>query len=196
MNATAELSPRFTCRVVRQWVSVIGNPATADRNSHVAQCADCQAFFAAGDELEMMLRRDASAQRVVPAASLEDQIIHAVRRSNRPARRSYTPLLSFAGVAAAVAFAFIAMRPTTTGPRAVAANPTNPIDAGTEVGADAEQFSALISDMQPKAVEFLRQDPLQDEVDAVVANARTAVGFLAKNFLPANAQPALAGRSG
>jgi hypothetical protein len=42
----------------------------------------------------------------------------------------------------------------------------------------------LFVELQPRAQAILRQDPLQSEVDAMKSDARTAVRFLARNFLP------------
>jgi hypothetical protein len=57
----------------------------------------------------------------------------------------------------------------------------------------AQQFidavpTELFDEMQPKAMAVLEQDPLQNEVDAMKSDARSAVRFLAKNFLPGSAE--------
>ncbi len=179
MNLAVANSPRFTCRMVRGWISILGDDTRALQSAHVAGCPDCQAFFSAGDELELALRREAAAVRVAPRDTLEQDILRAVRQSARPARRHFTlPVLSLCGVAAAIAAAIVMLQSSVIPPA------TQP--ATTD---------APVADVQPllKAMpQILQQDPLQNEVDSVVANARSAMHFLALNFLPADSAQALA----
>jgi hypothetical protein len=51
----------------------------------------------------------------------------------------------------------------------------------------------LFATMQPRAEALLKQEPLQNEVEAAKADARVAMQFLAKNFLPASAGGAAGG---
>jgi hypothetical protein len=188
MNSAVELPPRFACRVTRGWISVFGNDTSALRSAHVAGCPECQAFFAAGDELELALRREAAAERALPPGSLENEILRAVRASVRPARRSFMlPVLSLGGVAAAFAAAIV-MLPSSTTPQA---SPEELTAAESIAGAVPTN---LLAELRPQAQAILNQDPLQNEVDAVVSNARSAVSFLAKNFLPSDTALALQGR--
>jgi hypothetical protein len=184
---TSDDSPRFVCRVTRGWISTFGSAGAAERSDHVAACENCQAFFAADDELERMLRREAVSERALPSPMLEQKIFHAVRRSTAPApRRSPSPWLSFAGAAAAVALGIVVVR--NSGP---VASGHDPVVAPTAKEV-ADYFADVIPDnlfteMRPQAEAILNQNPLQNELDAVTANARTAVRFLAKNFLTTTA---------
>jgi hypothetical protein len=69
----------------------------------------------------------------------------------------------------------------------VAANNADP-DAAAAVRAVINAVPAdLLAQVQPKAEELLQQNPLKLEADAIASDARKAVGFLARNFLPAAA---------
>jgi hypothetical protein len=189
MNSAVAPSSRFACRVTRGWISVFGNESSALRSAHVASCPDCQAFFSAGDELESALRRDAAAERALPPESLEADILRTVHASARPARRSFMlPVFSLCGVAAAIAAAIMVMQPS-TGPQA------SPEEIkGAKFAVDSIPDN-LFAELRPQAQAILNQDPLQNELDAVVSNARSAVHFLARNFLPSDAPLALQGRN-
>lgn len=187
MKTSAE-TPRFTCRATRSWLAVFSGDEPVN-NRHVAGCEDCQAFFSAGDELEQLLRHDAAAQRVAPSPMLEQKILHAVHRSTAPARRSYaTPLFTLVGAAAAIAVAFVALRPAPPPPVTLA--------DGQQALADLKKLvpTDLFTEIRPQAEAI--QEPLQNELDAIQDNARTAVRFLAKNFLTDHAQQALANNRG
>lgn len=192
MKPSAE-TPRFVCRITRQWLAVFGGEDAASRSAHVAGCEDCQAFFSLGDELESFLRRDAAVARVAPSPMLEQKILHAVHRSAAPERRrSLLPLYSLVGAAAAVAVVFVTLRPT---PQAEPA--LNPVEEGKQALAQVMQFvpKELFTEMKPQAEAILSQDPVQSEIEGLRTNAKSAVQFLAKNFLPADKQQALASRS-
>jgi hypothetical protein len=194
MKTSAD-SPRFVCRVTRGWISTFGSAGAAERSGHVAGCEDCQAFFAADDELERMLRREAVSARAQPSPMLEQKILHAVRRSTAPApRRSPAPWLSFAGAAAAVALGVVVVRNSgsVSSDKSFVAPTAQEL---TQFFGDAIPDN-LFTEMRPQAEAILNQNPLQNELDAVTANARTAVRFLAKNFLTADAQQALAKGNG
>jgi hypothetical protein len=182
-------TPRFVCRVTRGWISTFGQAGAADHNGHVAHCEDCQAYFAADDELERMLRRQAVGERAQPSPMLESKILHAVRRSTAPVpHRAAMPWLSFAGAAAALVLGVVVLRngnqnvPGITNPTGSAPKPEEVVDYIIKsIPAD------LFTEMRPQAEAILNQNPLQDELSAVTENARGAVRFLAKNFLTAEA---------
>ena len=195
-TSAPDSAPRLTCRLARSWISIVGDAATAGENGHVAHCADCQAFFSAGDELELALRRDAAPHRDFVPAGLEQNILQAIQRSARPRRRGLgLPLLSLAGFAAAAAAVALVLRQ----PPESTSTETIVVDAGDVTAAQAfvgEIPANLFATLRPEAEAILRQDPLQGEIDAVASNARTAFRFLAANFLPSNAQPLPQPRSG
>ena len=191
--------PRFACRLVRGSLSIFGDTSTGEPRgpgaSHVATCGDCRQFFGACAELTQALKRDAAREWRDAPAGLEQEIIRAVNRSARDAapasRGSRAAWLSLAGACACAAIAVVVyqqMTPasvlsSTAGPK-VAANAIDP-DAMAVARAVIEAVPAdLFAQMEPKAQELLQQNPLQNEVDAIAADARKAVGFLARNFLP------------
>ena len=189
--------PRFTCRIIRGSRSVLGDTtAGAPRGfgaAHIAACADCQSFFGACDELERALKRDAAREWREPPSGLEQNIIRAVRLSTpEPApRHSRRTLLSLAGATACAAVAVLVYQQRTSSPGTPAAAQenlaVNAVDPATL--AEARQIIAavpadLFAQMQPRAQAILQQNPLQNEVDAVAADARSAVQFLALNFMP------------
>lgn len=176
----------FSCRVARQWSALSGH---APR--HVEACAECRAFFAAGDALESALRRTAHAERIAAPAGFEQRLVNAVNRATRtappPARRTspWIGFFSFAAVAACAALAVVWLRPSDD-PVATDLDATTLATASAVI--DALPFEAL-SELRPRAEALLQQDPLQSEANAVVSDARVAVRFLALNFLPAKAEP-------
>lgn len=139
-------------------------------------------------ELEQALRRDA--QRIDPAvpAGMERRISEAVARSRaelEPAgRMRWRPLalgLALAGMAAAAALVF-ELRPDHP-----AGSGLTPAEA-----AEAAQLAAEVKVMpgrvwaavQPQAEAALAANPLLPDTAALQEDARSALGFLADNFLP------------
>jgi hypothetical protein len=180
--------PRFVCRLVRGSVSIFGDTSTGEPRgpgaSHVAACEDCQQFFGACDELAVALKRDAAREWRDAPAGLEQSILRAVNTAAREAapkpRRSSGAWMSFAAVGAcAVAVTLVYQF-------------RSPADTDLDALATAGQIVAavpgdLFEQIRPQAEALLQQDPLQTEVDAVVSDARKAVSFLERNFLPAPA---------
>lgn len=177
---------RFVCRVVRFWNSADG----ASASHHVATCADCQRYFASCHDLDSALRGDAVQQRQEVPAGLESRIIRAVNASTVPAARptrTQTGLLVFAGAAAAVAFAVVQF-----GPRFFPGHPAADPAVVALVASTDEAVPPMPTWLAnpPSARELLEKNPLQKEVDCVYSDARSAVNFLAKNFLPNTPEPA------
>ena len=187
--------PRFNCRLARAALSILGDASAGEPRGwgagHVAACADCQRFFHAAGDLEPALRRDAVDRWQDAPAGLEQEIIRAVRQA-APERTSRTPRrawLSLAGAMACVAVAALVYQRTPparifpTSPTATA----TPVDSST-LAAARQLIGAvpgdLFAQMQPEAQAILRADPLQGEVEAMKSDARAAVRFLARNFLP------------
>jgi len=178
--------PRFICRLVRFWSPLTGGASSR----HTAACADCQRYFAVCDSLESSLRHGASQQREGTPHGLEQRIIRAVNLSKPPPSTSLLRpgLLALTGIAAAVALAVIQFtKPPYPAHAYVPAVDVLGPAAGT-VAADTtpgiEWDKAL-----PAASAFLQQDPLKDEAKSVYHDAKSAVNFLAQNFLPTSAQP-------
>ena len=210
MKTTTHETPRFTCRLARSTLAILGDTTAGEPRGpgagHVAACADCQEFFSACNELDHALKRDAVRAWQEAPIDLEQKILHAVNRAApQPARReSRVGTWSLSAAVACAALAVMLYRPatpptasptTSTAPRTEnAAGATNGVVTKVDpsVLALARQWVAavptdLFAEMQPKAVALLQQDPYQTEVNAVKSDARTAMRFLAANFLPAAA---------
>jgi hypothetical protein len=193
MNSLSSSQPRFRCQVVRAGRALFDH--AGDR--HVASCPDCQAYERAAGGLEAELRREGNALRRLspaPSAELSRRIQRAIREEGIAAEshlgrggRAVWLAGSFAA-AAALALAFYVQRPTSPG-RSGASE-----DAAAVV-AVVEQLSVKLRDtVIPAGAEIVADNPLQRELDAVYSDARSAIDFLAMNFLPpvttASAAPA------
>ena len=188
--------PRFTCRLVRGGLSIFGDTSgpvpRGPGAAHVAACADCQQFFGACDDLAVALKRDAAREWREAPASLEQNIMRGVKLSSRAAapvaRGTWVSFAAAAACAVAVVLVYQARMPSGSTLPATGTNVASPsIDPGA-LAAAQEIIAAvpgdLFAQMQPKAQEILQQDPMQQEVDAIASDARKAVAFLARNFLP------------
>ena len=175
-------SPRWSCQLVRTWSALTDRPPLGGGfgSSHIANCADCQRHFSAADSLDAALRHEASAQRRQPSAWLEQRIMQEIGQSTPPPRRegSWTGFAAFAGVAAAVALVsvvYFRATPSDSKPKIATMHthmPTSPLTA--------------LAELSTPVASALKRDPLQAEADSVYADARSAVRFLAVNFLPDN----------
>jgi hypothetical protein len=178
---------RWSCRWLRLRASVFGrDDRVTPSSSHLAHCPDCQAYFAAQQHLTTQLRQHAAQQGKVPPAGLETRIIHAVARATPAARRRPViglPMGVLAGAAAAVAmalwFAGGGVWPGRAHDQVIADRRAATDRVGNEA-LPAPSLTALTAPVE----QLLQQNPLQDEVDHVYSDARSAVRFLAMNFLP------------
>lgn len=168
MIAKRETTP-WSCRLVRIFGCGTG--------AHVARCPDCQQYFNAVDNLDAALRRDAHAQREPAPRGLEARILRELEQNAVPAStRAWFgfPTLAFGAAATCVLAVFWfnwMQNPTQLAPTSnVAVNP-----AGAE----------SISQLAPSVESLVSEGSLQTEVDSMYADARSAVRFLAANFLPA-----------
>ena len=75
----------LVCRWTRFRAALTDNPTVTARG-HCTTCADCWEYFAAVDQLENTLRREATATTSVPG-TLERRILNAVQHSSREERR-------------------------------------------------------------------------------------------------------------
>lgn len=187
-NSPSSLRPRLICRAIRA-ARVFSDRAGGD---HLDGCVDCQAFFRPAEQFEFELRREASARRhaaVEPATELERSILRAVREERAAApravveKRSPSPLWSLGAVAAAAIVALVYFqRPATS-----LSHPAVPDDAVAVVDA-VEDLSVKITDtVIPEAGAMVANNPLQRELGSVYTDARSALNFLALNFLPSGA---------
>ncbi len=178
MKTPATRSPSLSCRIVRGWISVFGGDvSTAEAkglgSGHLASCEECQRYFNACNALDRALMRDARVEPGVPEG-LEQRIARAVHRSKPEPRPRRVPNMTaiFAGVAACVALAVVLVRQQSVVP---------------DVKSIEDSFvfeSQVWAKLNPSADAVLSGDPLQKEVDAVVSDARSALRFLERNFMP------------
>jgi len=184
MSTTPSSRPRFVCRIVRLWYSVLG-PTVGGRSRHLATCADCRQFFHAADDLESALRRDAGRYAPVPPEGIERRIMQAVERSTRTARPARSPLaliLAGSAVAAVVLIAFFVKNPAFPGHGGSTTNQTVQVSDALVV---ARSISTLWQNsIVPSAQTLVADNPLQHELDSVYSDTRSALNFLALNFLP------------
>ncbi len=181
---------KLACRLARLSSTLRDDAAPR----HAATCPACQAYFAAQSGLETELRRSAPAARGATPDDLERGIMAAVHRSRAPepeARRSL-PWGTFAtfGTAAAVIVlgALYFQRSGQPASREIAA---------ADAQALLQSVSSLSADFSgrvlPTAGALVTDNPLQAEATAVYQSARSALDFLALNFLPTAAEPASRG---
>jgi hypothetical protein len=188
MNNITSARPRLTCRVVRYRRALFDNTGSA----HLSACADCQAFFRATDEQDLALHHAALAMRRAepePSPEWERTVLRAVREASAkaaPARaRSRTPVWAMGAVAAAAITAvFYLQRPGT--PDSVT---TNPEDALAVVDAVENLSVKLTGTVIPATGAMVADNPLQRELGSVYSDARSALDFLALNFLPTASRP-------
>ena len=195
MTAKTQISshqsrPRLMCRLVRQWSAIISH----DKPSHVRACPDCQAYFQRRDDFEQALHDDAvemSAVNFAASSNLDTKIIRAIRemRPHETQTRSRLPSRSWtvAAVAAAAATAVVAVwlrvdPLSNSAPRVAVTTPAD--DAAVIIKTVEELSTELVSSMIPAAGAAVAENPLQRELGSVYSDMRSALDFLAMNFLP------------
>lgn len=176
--------PRLICRVVRPWNTVAGGGAR-----HLETCPDCQAYFAAAGAIERTLHREASAWSAAttpaPSTGFEQRLLHAVRPPVTPKRSRVAHLGWMAATALTAAIAVALFRPAgSTADKATAA------DAVLLAEAVSQASRGLVERMIPTTGALVADNPLQREFGAIRSDARSALRFLAMNFLPAPSQDA------
>ncbi len=190
MNTTPTESPRLLCRAVRWWAALTDS-GTATATGHRANCPACRAYFDSLAALETRLRHDAHALTSTAPAGLEPRIAAAVRRAQSPAPvRHRQPLVWWAaGVTTATAAAALALvmnrspSPAPTGAEAEPAEIAAVFKALTE-------FPSQLDQLLPRpGTRMGGADPLDHELGNVKADARSALAFLAANFLPIRHEP-------
>lgn len=173
-------SPRFTCRVARGCVAVFGDTTGGEPRgpgaAHVAVCADCQVYFAACNELDAALTRGATHAWQEAPSRLEQDIMRAVRQSAPVPRESRRIWFALAGTATAAVVTLVVFQRQFSFSPAIG-------DVNTPKTAEVSA-QQLWTTLEPSAGAVIDGEPLNNEVDAVVSDARTAVHFLALNFLP------------
>ncbi len=189
--STPNPTPRLRCRCVRAWCALGGSAA-----GHLAQCAECRTYFAAGETLDAALRRDAAINREPADPERVRDILQAVRTSVAPTeareRRSWSALWPIATAAAAAA---VVVGFSLRG-RGEVMPPGNSTTEARVLADQVKSFSSnLVESVLPSAGEMVANNPMQDELDAIYTDAKSAWGFLALNFVP-SVQPTGRDRSG
>ncbi len=179
MNPTPSSRPRFVCRVTRLWSTVAGGAGAR----HAAGCADCRAYFAAAERIDLALRRGAPAWRETstpaPSSGFEQRLLNATSAppEPKPSRASHLGWLAATAVTAAVAVAFF---------RPPGGSPGRALDADVALltASVGHVSRGLVETVIPTTGALVADNPLQREFGALYADARSAVSFLALNFLP------------
>ncbi len=197
MKHTSASRPRLTCRLVRGWSVLAGDPTRGATARHVAACPSCREHFAAVSNLESRLRRaDPRPAHALPEGFDQrmSRAINAVMREARAAEPSRSrPVLWWSGLGAAVAALAVAFfliqpagHPKSPGETAANSDPTaEPKALVDDSVALAQSLNHRFwNDVAPTATTLVRDNPLQQEVGAVYSDAQSALQFLAMNFLP------------
>lgn len=195
MNSSSNNS-RFICRLARRCSVLFGSSETLGEGGwagrHIEHCADCQAFYAANDEFDALLKADARRSAAAPAG-LENAIIAGFRQSSPrqeraiERRRSRSPMFAFAGaamVAAALAVAFTLSLNKPKPKNDLVESGATPEDVQQTLEAARGASQTLWASVKPSAEVLKEADPLNHELNSVFSDARNAVNFLALNFVP------------
>jgi hypothetical protein len=169
--------------------AALANPAPL---SHVASCPACQEYFAANAELDQQLTMQARHRPEAVPAGLDDRIFQALQPTLRQNRRRRAPrtwlAVGLAGVTAVVALVMVQSRPAApaAGPAVASVEqPLAPENSATPEPVLVDQWSdRLWGALAADASETAPENPLRRELAAVQADTRSALRFLARNFLP------------
>lgn len=184
MKLTSTATPRLSCRAIRGASFLFEGLYTR----HVAGCADCRVYVRAADALDLQLRNEAVLLRKTSAAEstldLEQSILRAVNETRRaaPRRRAALPLWAMGAATAGLAAVVVAFQ--------VWPNSGSRSGGGVSLEAVAiveavENLSAKFTGtVIPSAGAMVANNPLQRELGSVYSDARSALDFLALNFLP------------
>lgn len=181
MKTTPLPRPPIVCRVVRGWNSI--SPGGGAR--HAESCAACRAVFATSAAFDAALRSEAGewAQATpAPTVGFERRIVNAVGQAKAPPAAERSSAWRGAGAAAtglAVIAALAFFRPA-SGPTRDASQ----ANAAMLVSAVESVSRGFVETVIPSAGALVGDNPMQREFDAIYADARSAVRFLAMNFLP------------
>ena len=179
-------APRLSCRVVRLW-SALTDSATP---GHAASCSECREYFRTAHALEHALRREATPTTPASPGREENQIretLRAVRNAApAPAEPHHWRRALATGVAtAALAVVMVHFNRGPIGSPSVTENTFTPAaDAALLADTVKDLSSEFVDEVIPSAGALVANNPLQREFDSIYADARSALGFLALNFLP------------
>ncbi len=202
MTSHPSSSPSFVCRLVRWRAAWIGE-ARPDGGGwlarHLQACPECQRYLAAATSLEHALLQP---RRVPsPAASIdaerEERIFAAIRptlqarRARARTNRGWFALAATAAGAALVAVVVWQRGPepgdgAAPGARETLVSSEMPVEPDATITTEA--FGQRVLAALTPAPEVLSATPLEQEIAAVQADTRSALRFLALNFLPTPAE--------
>jgi anti-sigma factor RsiW len=182
--------PRLFCRFVRQWAIVFSDR----RPAHARSCPDCEAYFQALDNLETRLRGAASApdrDAFEPSPDYERTLLRAVRATAPGTERPRTWFSSgvwavggIGAVAALVAIVLSLNPGPTVEPQAQLAEQATAEEAAVIITAVESLSMHFVDSVIPAAGGLVAENPLQQELGLVYSDVRSALDFLALNFLP------------
>ena len=186
---------RFICRVVRLRNALASK--TDLTTGHVAGCPDCQSYYRASEGIEHALRRNAALARSPAPDDLAAKIALAVRQSAPRPRQSRVATWSMlAGATAAVALSFFVARQSFPAHPSQARKQPNaelhPDDVAKLVANVDALRIRLLDSVEPAATKLAAKNPLTQELRSVRADTRSALSFIALNFLPADSARQLA----
>ena len=172
----------LVCRLTRIRAALT-SPSASSARRHCATCVECRHYFAQAEQWESGLRGEAKAFVADPPGTLERRILFAVERSKHPERRSSRSLSwTMAGLAAVAVAAAVMLRIQLPAPVETPAEMASVDDVLAVASELPRQWRAMV---EPRAAKLLNENLLQTEMASVSSDARSALSFLALNFLPA-----------
>lgn len=195
MNSVSRSRVRPGCRLVRRWCALVGEAAPR----HAVSCADCRRYFQAGDALETSLRREAAPWAEAapePSADFEQRLLRSIREEtaaptpglSRPITSSPWRSWMASGAALAACAVIVGVGYFRPGPAGVSRGESSgAADAAVVLDAVRTLSDGWVDTVIPSAGALVTDNPLQREMDSIYADARSALGFLAWNFLPSAA---------
>jgi hypothetical protein len=184
MNTPARHPIRLACRLIRFWSAWLENTPTR----HLASCEDCRNHFAAQAAFEQQLRRQARRTAHDVPDGLEERVFAAVAPTLRRQRRHTQPALwvglAAAGAAAAVILTLLMLPQPGPSDQLVREEPA--VFAMPSLAALERYPERLRETIAPVVSTLPSENPLEQEIASVRADTRSALRFLAMNFLPAS----------
>lgn len=192
MKSSAPVS--LQCRIVRGWSALRETPSSR----HLQRCPACREYFARARTLETALQRESRAETFPVPFGLESQILRCVTAAAAPARRQrHTRAFArwerrdwMIGVSVGLAGALALAVWLSPGVRPSVEAEATPLAFTAQELAPLVDSAARLSDrwwngIVPTTGQALQENPLQQEAASVYVAARSALDFLALNFLPA-----------
>ena len=183
MNHLHAKPTSWTCR----WVRAVAIMSSQSGSDHIARCPACQEYFAAEVSFDRQMRQEAVVQRVDPPSGLDARILRAIRDQSEPARRFWRPRFDLIALAAAAACAVavaIWFGADQFGVAPAGAEAAIVVQSEQPAGMDPSLWPETMKELRPTVESLMTESSLQMEAATVYSNARSAMQFLALNFLP------------